>query len=453
MNKNRILCLLLSLMMLFSIVAPTTIFAEEEVPAEPEVVEEYEEVQEDPPVVEEPAPIVEETPVVEEVQETPTGEPTEEPSEEPVGEIVAADEPTTEESSEEPAAEPAEEPVEEVPAEPVEEPEAEVPADEEELFSQGYVRFAVPTYVYEFEYWQNKIGILPADAVVYAEVSTYAENTDDSWLYITFDTAEARDADSELLTGYVQLKDVTVLSDEEVDQLIAQLSGDHATRNIESIMIPAVAYQAIESITIVEEAYISPITATTTNTESATVTATAEKDAVQLGETVNITATCENTVGEVSYRWQYRNNTTEAIGYSGMTGNRTATLSFEANASRLAYSYRCEVKDSNGTWYSNWVTITKEETPAEFIIESIVYSVLEGNTNVTVKRYDGTQSAITIPSEVTFDEKVYMVTEIGEEAFYNNTMLTSISLPNTVQIIRTRAFSGCINLSSMSCHD
>ena len=65
---------------------------------------------------------------------------------------------------------------------------------------------------------------------------------------------------------------------------------------------------------------------------------------------------------------------------------------------------------------------------------------------MTVVGYKGTASSYVVEEVV--NGKTVKV--IGKEAFYNNTNLTSIDLPDTIEIIGVRAFAGCINLSTMN---
>jgi hypothetical protein len=41
------------------------------------------------------------------------------------------------------------------------------------------------------------------------------------------------------------------------------------------------------------------------------------------------------------------------------------------------------------------------------------------------------------------------VTVIGEKAFENNTTIQEIHLPDSIQVIKKRAFAGCSNLTRM----
>ena len=58
--------------------------------------------------------------------------------------------------------------------------------------------------------------------------------------------------------------------------------------------------------------------------------------------------------------------------------------------------------------------------------------------------------AITIPSKVAFENVVYDVVSIGDNAFYGCNSLTSITLPEGVTSIGSHAFSGCSSLTSIT---
>ena len=58
-------------------------------------------------------------------------------------------------------------------------------------------------------------------------------------------------------------------------------------------------------------------------------------------------------------------------------------------------------------------------------------------------------SSVTIPSEVVYDEVVYSVTSIGEEAFSSCLSLTSVTIPESVTSIGNSAFSNCSALTSI----
>ena len=56
---------------------------------------------------------------------------------------------------------------------------------------------------------------------------------------------------------------------------------------------------------------------------------------------------------------------------------------------------------------------------------------------------------ITIPASVTYNDLVYSVTSIGDEAFYNCSNLTSVTIGNSVTSIGERAFYNCTSLTAI----
>ena len=81
---------------------------------------------------------------------------------------------------------------------------------------------------------------------------------------------------------------------------------------------------------------------------------------------------------------------------------------------------------------------------ADVVIDHVIYAKLS-DAAWYVKGYEGTDTSLVVVPEV----NNLPVEEIGEEAFMNNQNLTSIDLPDTITIIRARAFKGCNNLSEM----
>lgn len=66
---------------------------------------------------------------------------------------------------------------------------------------------------------------------------------------------------------------------------------------------------------------------------------------------------------------------------------------------------------------------------------------IENNSTCTIDRYWGTSSSVTIPSKI----YGYSVTKIGDTAFWNNTTLKSVNIPDSVTIVD--GFGGCSNLN------
>ena len=83
---------------------------------------------------------------------------------------------------------------------------------------------------------------------------------------------------------------------------------------------------------------------------------------------------------------------------------------------------------------------TTEGTYGDFQYQVLV----DGTAEIT--GYTGQAKELVIPSEV----KGYKVTGIGEKAFYNHALLTSITIPDSVTSIGGDAFSGCSALASVT---
>ena len=108
-----------------------------------------------------------------------------------------------------------------------------------------------------------------------------------------------------------------------------------------------------------------------------TVTAEADKTSAYVGEKVIYTVTTSGTVGEVTYQWQ-RSQDGENWSNTTLTGNKTAEMSLNANATRLSYQYRCAVTDENGTWFSNGVQVVLAEDP-EVALEQTTVAIKVGD--------------------------------------------------------------------------
>lgn len=65
---------------------------------------------------------------------------------------------------------------------------------------------------------------------------------------------------------------------------------------------------------------------------------------------------------------------------------------------------------------------------------------------VTITKYTGTESTVILPSTISS----WPVTKIGEDAFQDNTTITSVTIPASVTEIGSNAFAGCTNLTSVN---
>ncbi len=82
---------------------------------------------------------------------------------------------------------------------------------------------------------------------------------------------------------------------------------------------------------------------------------------------------------------------------------------------------------------------------SERATEDFSYQVLEDGT-AEITGYTGSAEELTIPSEI----DVYLVTSIGDMAFYDCTGLSDVAIPSSVTSIGISAFSGCIHLKSVT---
>ena len=143
----------------------------------------------------------------------------------------------------------------------------------------------------------------------------------------------------------------------------------------------------------------------------------------------------------LSYQWQF---STDGKSWSNtkMSGYNTATLQVQALSHRNNYYYRCVIKDAQGN------SATSEAgqllIQSDIVIDDVLYKEIDGG--IEVAKYNGSSASLTIPETVNGKT----VIRIGASAFEGNTTLTSINLPDTVQVIGERAFANCTNLSEMN---
>jgi len=71
-----------------------------------------------------------------------------------------------------------------------------------------------------------------------------------------------------------------------------------------------------------------------------------------------------------------------------------------------------------------------------------LYIELNGNT-ATVIGYTGSNPEVNIPRTIPSNGIEYLVVSIGSYAFFKSTVLTSITIPNSVTSIGNDAFNHC----------
>ena len=85
------------------------------------------------------------------------------------------------------------------------------------------------------------------------------------------------------------------------------------------------------------------------------------------------------------------------------------------------------------------------------IIDGIRYGIK--NNEAAVTEQSKTITTANILSTITYKEKTYSVTSIGDSAFYGCSKLTSITIPDSVTSIGDSAFCGCSKLTSITIPD
>ena len=102
------------------------------------------------------------------------------------------------------------------------------------------------------------------------------------------------------------------------------------------------------------------------------------------------------------------------------------------------------------------------ETPAKLVAERVIIGDLyynlydNGTAEVTYELFCNTDNyghlrgEVIIPSSVQVESTTYVVTGIGDYAFYECKSLSSVTIPNSVTSIGDRAFEGCKSLTSVT---
>lgn len=74
----------------------------------------------------------------------------------------------------------------------------------------------------------------------------------------------------------------------------------------------------------------------------------------------------------------------------------------------------------------------------------------DNKLTVSVAGSDDVKGKFEIPQTVTYNGVNYVVTEISDGAFENNTMLTDVIIPASIESIKDNAFKGCTNLNTIT---
>ena len=93
----------------------------------------------------------------------------------------------------------------------------------------------------------------------------------------------------------------------------------------------------------------------------------------------------------------------------------------------------------------------KTDYQTTFNIDGIIYKINQNDNNsVTIIDYRNDTNDIVIPSVVSYNDILYVVTEIGNSAFADCTQLKSITIPASVSCVGDGAFYECDSLERVS---
>jgi len=111
----------------------------------------------------------------------------------------------------------------------------------------------------------------------------------------------------------------------------------------------------------------------------------------------------------------------------------------------------CIASGKPNGWNDNWNPDNRPVVWGTKIVGDFIYRVTNSaNLEVSVVKFEGVGTSVTIPSNPIINGVACNVTGIDNYAFANNSNLLEVVLPNSVKTIGGNAFSGCINLETIN---
>lgn len=105
-----------------------------------------------------------------------------------------------------------------------------------------------------------------------------------------------------------------------------------------------------------------------------------------------------------------------------------------------------QINTSNGFLGDSCPSLVTDDYTAQFIPVKDENDPDPPPKTVTITKYTGTESTVILPSTI----NSWPVTKIGEDAFQDNTTITSVTIPANVTEIGSNAFADCTNLTSVT---
>ena len=130
-------------------------------------------------------------------------------------------------------------------------------------------------------------------------------------------------------------------------------------------------------------------------------------------------------------------NSVTSIGENAFGGNTFTSITIDSDA---------DISEADLNFYKDGVRYHILSKTSVEIAETGRWE--DEDETIWVADYSGD---FVIPKSVEFTNNTYVVTGIGEEAFYYIENLTSVTIPNSVTSIKAGAFEDCTNLTSIIC--
>ena len=110
-----------------------------------------------------------------------------------------------------------------------------------------------------------------------------------------------------------------------------------------------------------------------------------------------------------------------------------------------------QINTSNGFLGYSSPSLVMNDYTAQFIpVKDDPFAEPIPKKTVTITKYTGKESTVILPSTINSTINSWPVTKIGEDAFQDNTTITSVTIPASVTEIGSNAFAGCTNLTSVN---
>ena len=118
------------------------------------------------------------------------------------------------------------------------------------------------------------------------------------------------------------------------------------------------------------------------------------------------------------------------------------TVSYDGSLARWS-----QINTSNDFLGYSSPSLVMDDYTAQFIlVEDGPFAEPIPKKTVTITKYTGTESTVILLPKISS----WPVTKIGEDAFQDNTTITSVTIPDSVTEIGSNAFAGCTNLTSVN---